>query len=364
MLAQLTNLNPHTTALRFAHTSNMMTAGQVANQHATANIFDDYRHEQALKKNTLKAHGQALTRYAAYLAAAGVIPAADVSDTAEALYATPTAWRGTTHGLVKGFRNFEFNEGQALKSINDRLSVVKVYCALAFTAGVIPEGEHAAIRLVKGYRLANGADLNKQREISRVGDKKETAVVIPAQAARNLLDEACYSSDATGARDFALMAVAILHGLRVSELAALTVGNVDLDAGIITFARPKVSKVKGANVGKHELMPAAWRALAAWLAEHPAADDPGAPLFLASRKGGHLERRVMSVRAINSRVRFLGAAAGVDGLSPHDLRHFAASDMATKGYPINQLMDWFGWTNPTTALKYIHAAEVQKRDRG
>ena len=51
-------------------------------------------------------------------------------------------------------------------------------------------------------------------------------------------------------------------------------------------------------------------------------------------------------------------------LSAHDCRHYCATDMARKGYTLKKLMDWFGWTSPAMAMRYVESAEIHVRDMG
>ena len=81
------------------------------------------------------------------------------------------------------------------------------------------------------------------------------------------------------------------------------------------------------------------------------------PLFRESRKGGQLTSGGMSVRAIAARVKALGQAIGIDHLSPHDLRHFGATDLARNNTPIDRLQAWGGWNSPAMPLGYIERAE-------
>ncbi len=33
-------------------------------------------------------------------------------------------------------------------------------------------------------------------------------------------------------------------------------------------------------------------------------------------------------------------------------------------YTIKKLMDWFGWTSPAMAMRYVESAEIHVRDMG
>ncbi len=68
--------------------------------------------------------------------------------------------------------------------------------------------------------------------------------------------------------------------------------------------------------------------------------------------------KLTSERAITTRVRDLGAAVGLVGLSAHDLRHYWATQAARNGTPIDRLQDAGGWSSPAMPMRYIEAAKV------
>ena len=90
----------------------------------------------------------------------------------------------------------------------------------------------------------------------------------------------------------------------------------------------------------HRLTDDALRAELAYL--HHDASALG-PLLRSSRKDGRLHDMGMTERAITARVRVLGLAIGVDGLSAHDCRHHWATQAARNGTPIDRLQDVGGW---------------------
>ena len=76
------------------------------------------------------------------------------------------------------------------------------------------------------------------------------------------------------------------------------------------------------------------------------------------RIDGPLHDVGMSKRAVTARVRALGAAIGVDGLSAHDCRHYWATQAARSGTPIDRLQDAGGWSSPAMPLRYVEAAKI------
>ncbi|HXQ38644.1 MAG TPA: tyrosine-type recombinase/integrase, partial [Anaerolineales bacterium] len=62
--------------------------------------------------------------------------------------------------------------------------------------------------------------------------------------------------------------------------------------------------------------------------------------------------------AINKRVELLGRKVGIENLSPHDLRHYWATNAARKGTPVKNLQQAGGWNSPAMPLHYIEAEQV------
>jgi integrase len=52
----------------------------------------------------------------------------------------------------------------------------------------------------------------------------------------------------------------------------------------------------------------------------------------------------------------MGKALGINNLSPHDLRHTRATRLASSKN-VRELMDWFGWSSPAMAARYIESAQ-------
>lgn len=322
-------------------------AGQAADKAAAAAIFADYRARKAA--NTLARQDDGLNLFARFLGApyptgAGILGA----PTGQALATDAAAWAGVTWGLVAAFARWLLREGYALGSANVHLSTVKGYARLAMQAGVIPAGAFVAIRAVQGYGRAEGKRIDCARNQTRTGAKKaEPVPLTPGQAAALKRQP----DTAQGRRDRLMLCLLLDHGLRVGELAGLAVSDMDLAAGELRFYRPKVDKVQ-----THKLTPATLRAVRAYC---DTGDAPAlGPLLRSSRKGGELQGAGMTVSGIAKRVRELGAAIGLAGLSPHDLRHHWATRAARLGTPIDRLQDAGGWASPAMPLRYIEAAKV------
>ena len=160
-----------------------------------------------------------------------------------------------------------------------------------------------------------------------------------------------------GLRDRAILEVLYGGGLRISELTALNVPDVDLDEGqaivhgkgskerLVLFGQPAVEAVHRYRLdGRPELANGA----------HPA-------LFL-NRNGGRL-----TARSVQTMIKECALKAGiVQDVWPHLLRHSFATHLLDGGAGLRTVQDLLGHTSANTTQIYTHVsqarqAEVSKR---
>lgn len=155
--------------------------------------------------------------------------------------------------------------------------------------------------------------------------------------------------DPVACRDRAILEVLYGTGVRISELAGLSLSDVDLDGGVLRVFG-KGAKERIVPVGR-----LAREALAAWLAPgcrdslEPErwSRDSAAAVFLNSR-GGRLSRQ-----GIWGVVRKYGARAGLGArLTPHVLRHSCATHMLDHGADVRAVQELLGHASITTTQIY------------
>ena len=188
---------------------------------------------------------------------------------------------------------------------------------------------------------------------TRKGAKKAQPVALtPDQAARLKAQP----DTPQGRRDALLLCLLLDHGLRVGEVAGLAVRDFDLAAGELRFYRPKVDKIQTHRLTADTL--AAARAyLVQQVTDRTLRRRRGRPCGPRAR-GRALQDAGMTARALTARVRDLGAAVGLVGLSAHDLRHYWATRAARSGTPLDRLQDAGGWASPAMPLRYVEAAKI------
>jgi integrase/recombinase XerD len=152
-----------------------------------------------------------------------------------------------------------------------------------------------------------------------------------------------------GRRDHALILLAAQTGLRISELTALTIGDVHLGTG------PHVScHGKGRKQRITPLTKATVSVLRAWLAER--AGQPGQPLF-PNRTGGRLSRDAVERRLARHTATAAARCPSLNAktITAHTLRHTAAMRLLHAGTDTSVIALWLGHEQAQTTQIYLHA---------
>ena len=154
-----------------------------------------------------------------------------------------------------------------------------------------------------------------------------------------------------GLRDAALIAVASDALLRVSEIAALQVSDLDWGTSTVTVQRSKTDQEgEGAvlYLGKPTL-----RRVREWL--DAARIDEG-PLFRPVSKSGLVSARALSARSVRQIIKDRAEAAGVEGrVSGHSLRVGAAQSLAQAGASLVEMQQAGRWESPAMPGHYARA---------
>ena len=189
-------------------------------------------------------------------------------------------------------------------------------------------------------------------------------VRMPAHLSEHEMEEllaAPAGDEPLGRRDRAILELFYASGLRVSELAGLDVGDVNLSARMV--------RVLGKG-GKPRIVPfnaAAAAAIRAYLRDRdelvrhdpPLSDrrQQADPLFV-NYKGSRL-----TVRSIDRLVgRYVTSCSKRTGISPHALRHSFATHLLQRGADLRAIQELLGHARLSTTQRYTHVNAAQLLD--
>ncbi|MEZ5541198.1 MAG: tyrosine recombinase XerC [Pseudomonadota bacterium] len=151
-----------------------------------------------------------------------------------------------------------------------------------------------------------------------------------------------HSDDPLIVRDIAILELFYSSGLRLAELVALDLGDVDLDERVVRVTG-KGAKTRVVPVGAKAVA-----ALRSWRAVRPAA--PGESALFTGRGG-----RRLGARAVQQRVRQRARLRQVPGnLHPHTLRHSFASHLLESSGDLRAVQELLGHADISTTQIYTH----------
>ena len=248
----------------------------------------------------------------------------------------------------------------ARSSVSQRLAAIRSFHRFAARAGLAagdPWGSIATPRLPR--RLPRVLEVDQIERLLAAIDDDERAATDGRRRDPAL-------STAIAIRDRALVEVAYAAGLRISELAAAELANLDLRRGEIRvlgkgrreriglLGRPAIAAVEAyLDVGRPELE-ARRRGHAAKPGMEPS-QEPGS-IFL------NHDGAPIGVRGLRYRIDRLCRIAGLpEGVSPHTLRHSFATHLLDGGADLRVVQELLGHESLATTQVYTHVSAVRLR---
>ena len=147
-----------------------------------------------------------------------------------------------------------------------------------------------------------------------------------------------------GVRDRAILELLYSSGLRVSELTALDLADVDRRAGEARVLG-KGRKQRIVPIGRHALA-----ALEAWLAVRGELAHADARALFVARHGGR-----MTTRSVQQRLAAWARRHGIDArVHPHVLRHSFASHLLESSGDLRAVQELLGHADISTTQVYTH----------
>jgi len=288
-------------------------AGSAADAELIRSFAEHLRFGRALSPHTVAAYQQDLEGLAAFAARGG-------GGLASATY--PLLRRWLAHLATRGY---------ARSSISRKAAAVRGFYRWAHRRG-LTASDPAEL-------LAAPTPTNRLPTVLKRAEAK-TLVEAPGE-------------DAAGVRDRAILELLYGCGLRVSELCALDVPDVDRDRQRVTVTRGKGGRQRIVPMGDLALDAVERYLVAArpQLMRPTVPADPGDALFLSAR-GARMSDR--SIRTVVDRYRTQLPGRSV---SPHTLRHSFATHLMDGGAELRVVQELLGHASPATTQRYTHVSK-------
>lgn len=226
--------------------------------------------------------------------------------------------------------------GRSRTTLARRATAVRVFTAWLVRTGRIPTDIGASLRSPKSHQTL--------------------PPVLRQDQARDLVTAAARLTDdgsPLGLRDMAMLELLYATGVRVGELVALDIDDLDRSRRVArVFGKGR--KERTVPYGR----PAA-EAVDGWLADgRPSVVAPGAgaALFLGAR-GARIDQR--AVRTVVHRR--IADVPGAPDIGPHGLRHTAATHLLEGGADLRSVQELLGHASLSTTQVYTHVSTDRLR---
>lgn len=223
---------------------------------------------------------------------------------------------------VRDYRAFLLNtEKRTPATINRKLASIRVFTRWAIARGFIESDPANQIKSVKEVaKPPRWLDRKEVHALQRAAEKGEP-------------------------RDLAILLLMLNTGLRVSEVAGLTLGD-------LTIGERKgemVVRGKGQKVRTIPLNAEIRKVLRAYLENRPKVKHTA--LFVG-QKGEPLGKQ-----GIQYQIRMMAEQAKLDGVSPHSLRHTFAKNLVDVQVSLDQVATLMGHSSLTTTARYTKPSQ-------
>jgi site-specific recombinase XerD len=225
---------------------------------------------------------------------------------------------------IREYRSFLLNvERRTPATVNRRLAALRKFFGWAKATGRIADEPTVAVKGIESSPRSPKAleprELGKLvQAVERHGSKRDQAILFTLRHT----------------------------GLRVSELCALRLGDVELGD------RKGSAAVRSGKDGKYRIVPLnvdARRAITAYLEVRPAVTDDH--VFIGQRRGG------LRPAAVEDLVRKYARLAGLEDVTPHTLRHSFGKHLLDAGESLVPVAALLGHSRLETTAIYTHPSE-------
>lgn len=223
---------------------------------------------------------------------------------------------------IRGFIAHQIKAGLSKSTVNRKLATIRSFIKFLYREGYVKSNP---AKLVTGPKKSNLLpQFLSVDDVFSLVEKPKGIGALPA-------------------RDKAILELLYSSGLRVSEVAALNVDDVDTREGLV--------KVKGKGK-KERIVPVGSKAVEAiksYMVEKMLMKCRDRAMFLNRRKSRLSERGIRRIVVKYARM------AGINGqVGPHALRHTFASHLLQSGADLRVIQELLGHASLSTTQKYTH----------
>ncbi len=319
------------------------------NSHIVQDFLNYLSFEKRFSEHTAKCYGADLRQFCEFLAGApeGTFSNAKSTSSAHQQGGSVTAVKEYTDtdldelfvtvdvDSIRSYLAF-LNEKQHSKAtLARKLATLRSFYKFLVKRGLVESNPVMLVRTPK-----------QERKLPRILEYEEVKRLLETPPADSWL----------GARDRAIMETLYSTGIRVSELVALNMGDIDF-LGEVIHVRGKGKKERIAPIGTSALQ-AIQHYMEFRNKRSQSNPDFDAKVLFVNKHGGRL-----STRSVRRKMDKYLKMAGLDpNISPHTLRHSFATHMLNNGADLRSVQELLGHQSLSTTQIYTHLNTKKLKD--
>jgi integrase/recombinase XerC len=242
--------------------------------------------------------------------------------------------------VIRGYLGELYRQGQARTSVARKVSALRTFTRYLRREGLI-DADPAVLAVAPKREQKVPAHLSVD-EMSQLLETPDTSAPL-------------------GRRDRAILELFYASGIRLSELVALDLEDVDLSGRMVrVMGKGRKERIVPFNKSTEKSL-RKWYADRALLTrnEHQRrrVSDEGTPLFVNARGGRLTGRSVQRLVA-----RYVASCSTRFGISPHALRHSFATHLLQAGADLRAIQELLGHVRLSTTQRYTHVNVAQLLD--
>ena len=278
-------------------------------------FIDDLTTERGFSVNTVAAYRNDLSQFAAYLASPPV----------EDQLAPLGSWSGLTSDHLGRYLSYMYGRQYAASTVARKAAALKSFCHYLTNTGVLREDPSHSLASPRVDRYVPRAI--SEREVGRL-------LAEPRQAAESRRPDAL--------RDLAMIETLYSSGMRVSELVALDVDDIDFHLNQVSCP---------GKAGRRRQVPLRAQAIEAnddYLKNgRPNLADPDETALFVNHRGSRLTRQGFWLI-----LKAYAEDAKIDNITPHTLRHSFATHALRDGAELRDVQQLLGHVSISTTQVY------------
>ena len=231
--------------------------------------------------------------------------------------------------------------GYARASIARRVGAIHTFYRWALAEGRVP--------LDPSSSLGSPKVVNRLPTVLRPSEAEALVEAPPVDETHGGSDDEDTVARAIGLRDRAVLELLYGSGLRVSEVAGLTIDRVDLTRGRVLVMG------KGSKEREVPMSDPAVEAVRRWVSEGRDAMGSGSASLFFNRKGRPIGQR--DIRALVEG--YSGRLLPGRRVTPHTLRHSYATHLLEGGADIRAVQELLGHATVATTQRYTHVSRTR-----